>query len=161
MSQLASEGLDLLQPLTVVEVRTKDGLAPNPNIKTALESLQRQLRSGTTRLLKLRVYECKALLTLFDLVTWGMDDTKDMGLDVYPFGEPLHMDSYYDDHESYHVIALEQDSRREEIVSLVQVEWVGSKFGHNTEEQRRRRKKMRIRKELHKIVQEMRKYQIK
>ena len=111
-------------------------------------------------MLKLPLHHCKALLTLFDLVTWKMSDTKDMGLDVSPYGEPLNMDAYYDDHDSYHIIALEQDVRREEIGSLVQVEWEASDSGHITEEECRRRKKMRIRKELHEMERAMREFQI-
>lgn len=69
---LESRGIDVLTPHTFIEVSIRGNRHFNPVLKQAIEHCYRATQNNQTTKLKLSLRECRALVTLTDLVGWDV-----------------------------------------------------------------------------------------
>lgn len=144
----------MLSSFSILEVRTTCGGEPSDRLRSALSKLhefQYPSEAPSGRIQKLDIDECLALQTLHDIVKWEVvidESTRERNVSF--FSDPLDNFLYWQEHDSYHVIALGEYACIEyEFLELVYAEWLAEEEHGLSEEKRRRRDKMRLRRELH------------
>ncbi|KAG7008482.1 hypothetical protein G7Y79_00005g016230 [Physcia stellaris] len=154
LNELASRGVDVLSSFSILEVRTTCGGEPSDRLRSALLKLhefQYRSEAPSGRIQKLDIDECLALQDLHDIVKWEVvidESTRERNVSF--FSDPLDNFLYWQEHDSYHVIALGKYACIEhEFLDLVSAEWLAEEEPGLSEEKRRRRDKMRLRRELY------------
>ena len=144
----------MLSSFSILEVRTTCGGEPNDQLRSALSKLhefQYPSQAPSGRIQKLNIDECLALQTLHDVVKWEVvidESTRERNVSF--FSDPLDSYLYWYEHYSYHVVALGGYASTEtDLSELVHAEWLAEDEHGLSEEKRRRRDKMRLRKELY------------
>ena len=154
MNELASRGIDVLSTFSILEVRTTCGEEPSDRLRSALLKLhefQYPVEAPSGRNQKLDIDECLALQTLHDVVKWEVVIDESTGeRNVSFFSDPLDSYLYWHEHYSYDVVVLgEYASTENDFSELVHAEWLAEDEHGLSDEKRRRRDKMRLRRELY------------